>query len=235
MRALPGWQLEGNEILISDNSDKLEVREANIKTALQYGIVYKYNGENIGAEKNYIECVKWAKGDYVWLLGDDDIIVGSLIQNLYQHLRDGVYGLMILPHHDMEEKRYANYQEFIKLKSLSCPKYLVTHCTWISGLIFKRSLFNIGFAESQSHLRYMIGYTLAVGLASASEYEQVWTNGQIRLVDCQPNRPTFAVPITMPELLNIQADLLTFIAGITLCPGLDAYADKWRTGYSGDI
>jgi glycosyltransferase involved in cell wall biosynthesis len=53
------------------------------------------NGENIGADGNFLRCLEEARGQYVWVMGDDDLLVpgaiADLLSLLEQHEVDLVY------------------------------------------------------------------------------------------------------------------------------------------------
>jgi abequosyltransferase len=80
-------QLSGEtrvELLISDNSspdDTPAVVQSFLEGAVS--ITYKRNETNIGPDANFLQCYEMARGEYVWIVGDDDVIVpGGVLQVL---------------------------------------------------------------------------------------------------------------------------------------------------------
>lgn len=76
------------EVLISDNAstDNTEdvIRELlNIYPQLKY---YR-NVENLGADRNFINCYDKAQGEYIWLIGDDDMILPGALKSVLDVLK----------------------------------------------------------------------------------------------------------------------------------------------------
>ncbi len=71
------------ELLIADNASTDET-PALCKRLIDGGLACRYirNAANIGADANFLLCFSEARGKYVWLLGDDDIVLpGALFQD----------------------------------------------------------------------------------------------------------------------------------------------------------
>lgn len=70
------------QVCVSDNgsTDDTErvVRDAQKKIKIKY----HKNNENIGIPRNFLNVVDMADGDFVWLLGDDDLLISSAIVDL---------------------------------------------------------------------------------------------------------------------------------------------------------
>ncbi len=70
------------EVIVSDNASTdgtKEYMEDLVKKEKIQNLRYHRNDENIGPDNNFVMCYKLARGDYVWLLGDDDMIAGDII------------------------------------------------------------------------------------------------------------------------------------------------------------
>ena len=67
------------EIIVSDNcstdSTSLIIQEYRKKYSF---IKYFKNESNIGADGNFLRCMKIAKGRFIWLISDDDLFMGDL-------------------------------------------------------------------------------------------------------------------------------------------------------------
>lgn len=64
------------EVVISDNASIDQTAAVAQKYQNKYkNFKYFRNNENLGADKNYINSVLKASGEYGWIIGDDDLIV----------------------------------------------------------------------------------------------------------------------------------------------------------------
>lgn len=85
------------ELIISDNATPDEtpiVVEGFIKRGLN--VRYLRNRENIGPDANFLQCFEMARGKYVWIFGDDDIIVPGGISKILALLTGRDYSLVYL-------------------------------------------------------------------------------------------------------------------------------------------
>ena len=71
------------ELLISDNASPDDT-EALVASYLARGLPCRYlrNPENIGADANFLQCLDLARGKYVWVMGDDDLLAPDTIRLL---------------------------------------------------------------------------------------------------------------------------------------------------------
>ena len=60
-------------IFISDNCSSDKTEEIIITHAKSIDLRYNVNKHNLGADQNYIQVMRMADTDYVWLLGSDDL------------------------------------------------------------------------------------------------------------------------------------------------------------------
>ena len=72
------------QVCVSDNhsTDDTEnvVRNAQSSTDIKY----HKNSSNLGHARNYLNVVNMADGDFIWLIGDDDLLMPFAIENLYK-------------------------------------------------------------------------------------------------------------------------------------------------------
>lgn len=85
------------ELLISDNCSTDTTKQI-VQDYRLAGLDLEYirNEENIGADRNFIQCCKMAKGKYVLVLGDDDYFIPGKLSLLLHYLEKGDYGLVHL-------------------------------------------------------------------------------------------------------------------------------------------
>jgi glycosyltransferase involved in cell wall biosynthesis len=85
------------EIFVSDNcspDDTPEVVEKYASTGSPFRSLR--NGENIGSDANIAQCFNLARGKYVLILGDDDLLIDGTIASLISHLQADEYGVVCL-------------------------------------------------------------------------------------------------------------------------------------------
>ena len=109
---------ERMEIIVSDNcsTDNTPEVVAQYKDALNFQ--YLRNEENIGSNRNFIQCIQHASGKYVWLLGDDDYLQTTHIHTLLDQLATHDYGTIHLSLHSRPDKEptfceYDNLDDYI--------------------------------------------------------------------------------------------------------------------------
>jgi len=135
------------EIVVSNNNS-IDNTEEVIKQFRSKKIVYLKNKTNIGAIRNLKKAIKFAKGKYVLLQGDDDFIIYSnSLQELYNLLKKNGYGFLRLNYlyFSSDRKRIFDYKNFNKdlyIAPKQKPENIVTFLTntdfnFISGVIFK--------------------------------------------------------------------------------------------------
>lgn len=76
---------EGVEVIVSDNAsnDGTDLAMCNYKW-----VKYHKNHENLGADRNFLKCYDLATGEYVWLLGSDDIVTDKSISVIVEFLKE---------------------------------------------------------------------------------------------------------------------------------------------------
>ena len=62
------------EVLVSDNGSTDGTREY-LQSMSQAGVRCYFNEENLGCDRNFLNCFDKANGEYVMLLGDDDLLL----------------------------------------------------------------------------------------------------------------------------------------------------------------
>jgi abequosyltransferase len=85
------------EVLVSDNcstDDTPQVVQRYASTARQFRSVR--NAEDIGSDNNLAQCFNLAKGKYVLILGDDDLLCDGTLASLCAHLQASKYGIVCL-------------------------------------------------------------------------------------------------------------------------------------------
>lgn len=141
---------EETELVIVDNSSTDETAEfvATIAEGRLYVRSFR-NAKNIGGCRNFWRCVEVARGKYVLLHGDDDLIVPGSIRRILAALKECPNpGLVIccpkgLPH---RECRYQDYRHLIIGEWRINPKLALQH-TLMTCNVFLREAFDFDLAR----------------------------------------------------------------------------------------
>ena len=70
------------EICISDNGSPDDTAEVVRQAAKTLPLKYHRNPVNLGIPRNFLNVVSMAQGDFVWLLGDDDLLMPRALAQL---------------------------------------------------------------------------------------------------------------------------------------------------------
>lgn len=83
------------EIFVSDNCSDDET-SCVVQKYIEQGlpITYNRNEQNLGAARNFIKCMQWASGKYIWLIGDDDMLRPGALKTIINVLKNDNYGLI---------------------------------------------------------------------------------------------------------------------------------------------
>jgi len=145
------------ELCVSDNAST-DGTYAYLKTLACPSLQFWRNGENVGGDRNFLVCIREAHGDYVWLVGDDDMILeGSVARAL--RLLEQSPDLVIADELAGDVKTYPDYRSCLLGETGRKSLLALTH-TLITANIFRRALFDISFAEAKLWTSYahMFGF-----------------------------------------------------------------------------
>ena len=83
------------ELIISDNGSTDET-PSMIRDFVSQGLRARYirNTENIGPDANFVQCFEQARGKYVWLFSDDDIIIPGALAKILAYCERAEYDLI---------------------------------------------------------------------------------------------------------------------------------------------
>ncbi len=83
------------ELLISDNASP-DSTPSVVQSFMERGLclTHKRNEVNIGADANFLQCYELARGEYVWIVGDDDVISPGAIAQILGVLEKRKYDLV---------------------------------------------------------------------------------------------------------------------------------------------
>lgn len=83
------------ELLISDNASSDDTPSVVGEAAAQ-GLRARYirNDQNVGPDANFLQCFEQARGKYVWLFSDDDLIVPGGLAKILKYCEAANYDLI---------------------------------------------------------------------------------------------------------------------------------------------
>jgi glycosyltransferase involved in cell wall biosynthesis len=133
------------EIVICDNAstDDTEGVVGDYTRKLFQIRYYKSNANN-GPDSNILKTFSLAKGKYVWIIGDDDLLAENFLQALLNEIRTSEYSVIHLGFKwfvSMPQKLNFGSLRFIKYKNAyAFEKILTLHSTFISSNIYNKSV-----------------------------------------------------------------------------------------------
>jgi glycosyltransferase involved in cell wall biosynthesis len=70
------------EVCVSDNRSTDDTEQVVRRAQAHIDIKYRRNAQNLGIPRNFLSVVEMATGEFVWLIGDDDLLVPSALEEL---------------------------------------------------------------------------------------------------------------------------------------------------------
>jgi glycosyltransferase involved in cell wall biosynthesis len=70
------------EVCVSDNCSTDQTEEVVRRLEASIDIRYQKNAENLGIPANFLNVVAMARGEFVWLLGDDDLLMPNALEKI---------------------------------------------------------------------------------------------------------------------------------------------------------
>ena len=140
---------EGVELIVLDNasSDETATVVGKWRQATPLGIGYERHPENIGGNRNLDAAARRGKGRYIWVLGDDEVVLAGAVKRILSLVAQGV-DFVILNHaiYDLKmEKPLVPYwfglNEDRELKNCNeAMAYLGLSAGFISAIVTKREI-----------------------------------------------------------------------------------------------
>lgn len=154
------------EILIIDNASTdatPELIQQNYADRLRY----QRNPGNIGADRNFLECIKAARGDYVWLFGDDEVLNPGGVRRVLEALKQAP-GLLIAESNFGQTMKFDSYRDLLQHVSAQDPIFPVHH-TLITKNVFPKARFDLAYAQEMLPTNYAHMYGMVEHLKSARD------------------------------------------------------------------
>lgn len=135
-------------------------------------ISYKVNKDNIGMGLNIFQAYTAVNGEYVWVIGDDELMPKTALMTIFSAIKELSPGLIIAREPSYKSflrlpKVYPSYADFAKNMEIVNPHYLIAH-SLISTNIVKKSFFDECAAMDAIDTYYGHMYGIASGLKACS-------------------------------------------------------------------
>lgn len=167
-------QLEGNikiDLLICDNASSDNTQEIVNQYQRHFPIIrYHRNPENIGFDGNIVNCIKYAQGEYVWFLSDDDILLKGTLERVIKEITAHNPTIIYLNHatflKDPNKQIKHTYNKKDEIYNNGKEYFLKCNLGFISALILKSDIaakyyhYGINCLFGQAHIE--ITYRLAL-------------------------------------------------------------------------
>ena len=111
-----------------------------------FDLRYTRNDTNIGSDRNIAQCFDLARGRYVLILGDDDVLLDGALEKILRVLREGSYGGVFV-------RPYGYNADFMREKPFQLAKRTIVYddasdflektsiyATFVSAIIINKSL-----------------------------------------------------------------------------------------------
>lgn len=158
------------KIYISDNASEDETKQVVANYSNRISIDYFRNETNLGPQENMYRLLNYAKGDFVWIFGDDDLIKKGSLKKIINILIERKPGLLILLGDSYDPgvplpAEFSDFHDFAKKFSVVNPYMLIAH-SLLTCNIFLRSCIDLDYCRElvKKNNLYFQMYILAAGL-----------------------------------------------------------------------
>ncbi len=152
------------EVIVQDNASGDETKEV-AESFSDLSVSYRSNESNLGPSENIVRACERCSGDYVFLLGDDDLIetgmLGRVIKGASSDNRPGVISGPVSHFLDGETSqtgrlsfRNARGEDYIIEPGGLAVEHMFARATMLSGLVLRRDLLDAEGARRHSNSLY---------------------------------------------------------------------------------
>ncbi|MBI2858233.1 MAG: glycosyltransferase family 2 protein [Chloroflexi bacterium] len=140
------------EVIISNNASTDDTEDVALAFCQRHGYVsYFRNATNLGAEKNVFAAAEKAKGEYLWIFGDDDLMLDGALKRILPILKEGKFPFIMtnkmVKNRDLSETIIENQNQgyddtvFSSISDLCAEFGFFTNLGFISTAVFSRQDF----------------------------------------------------------------------------------------------
>lgn len=126
-------------LIIKDDCSPLQSEIAEVvssyKSRLGFEVIFHANKSNLGYDRNLLDAFNITGAEYVFLLSDDDFLVGNKILELIDSLRDKDKKVYFTPYSESHIIRRMPIHKSFDLKEIA---HIIYNSILFSGLVFHR-------------------------------------------------------------------------------------------------
>lgn len=166
------------EIVISDNASSDNTCEIVNDFKKRADVVsYFRSDKNNGFDRNVLSALEHSKGEYVWLMGDDDILLPGAVEKVLKTLNENEALSLIYANYTVYDKNLINIlqksvinidHDTLMSNENECLSVIGNNLTFVSALVMNRSLclnvagiekrLGFGFVQLYIVLNILIGH-----------------------------------------------------------------------------
>jgi glycosyltransferase involved in cell wall biosynthesis len=127
------------------------------------GLTHIRHPSDIGGDRNFLACIERARGTYIWLFGDDDLVEPGAVARLIGLLDRERPVLAILPDaaQSLSPVKSVVYSDYAACLRATSASFALSH-TLISANVFQRQAFDLAQAYAMlptnySHMHGLLG------------------------------------------------------------------------------
>lgn len=226
------------EIFISDNASS-DGTEEMVREKFNYPFIrYRKNEENIGSDRNFIQCFNNGQGEYIHMLSDDDIILPGTIEAILEYiaLRPSMICLnsCIIKENEnvmlnTEYRKHEDMMNFIEDAGVQI--------TFLSGMVLRQEYVNkvkdkdrfIGTNFPQSYIALeclaqgtnaIVKKTPGIGFQDGGAYGynfyHVWTTEYLKLINYLVKLGCSQKRVRKFAIKSLNRDIVGFILGFRI-------------------
>lgn len=161
------------EVIVSDNAST-DTTAAVVADKIASGTPIRYvrNPDNIGSDRNIAQCFNLASSRYVFIFGDDDIILPGSLAAIVNALQQRAYGVLFVRAfgYDHDYRRERPWLARPALRALAPAPFLIAtnvDVTFISSNVINKSLIADIYAEQFLGTRLVQTYLILEAVARA--------------------------------------------------------------------
>jgi glycosyltransferase involved in cell wall biosynthesis len=127
---------EGVEVIVSDNCSTDNTNNVVQEYSKKEPRIRSYrNPENLGFNKNMLLLMdQYAKGDYLWMIGDDDIINIDALHFILEVLKKGAVDYLSLSYKYISPDEYIDCNNAKEVRITHNNVYTIHHCSFAQAI-----------------------------------------------------------------------------------------------------
>ena len=158
------------EVCISDNGSEADVHSLVKKYNQDLEIIFNKNESNLGLGVNILKSVSLAKGEFVWILGNDDLLLPDTFFHLNRLLKiDGDIDFFYINSFHLDSKVVLKTNQTFNTKEL--PKNMEKFSLYPKS--FKTNFLNL--------VNHKISFDFILGMFLAIFRKKIWDSNLFRI------------------------------------------------------